>query len=90
MISAMGHTYFWFQIQQLKELGLLYGLSESEAEESISAMISGTVEMFFKSGLNYDKVVDLAPVKPLAKHENTIKENYKTCLNNIYKKIKTV
>ncbi len=88
MISAMGPTYLWFQFQQLKELGLSYGLSEPEAEESISAMISGTVETLLKSGLNYDKVVDLIPVKPLAEHENTIKEYYKTCLNGLYQKIK--
>jgi pyrroline-5-carboxylate reductase len=88
MISAMGHTYFWYQLQQLKELGLSYGLSESEANETISAMLRGTTETLFNSGLNYDKVVDLVPVKPMAEHENTIKEYYKTCLNGLYQKIK--
>jgi pyrroline-5-carboxylate reductase len=88
IISAMGPTYLWFQFQQLKELGLSFGLSEPEAEESISATISGTVETLFNSGLNYDKVVDLVPVKPLAEHENTIKEYYKTKLNGLYQKIK--
>jgi pyrroline-5-carboxylate reductase len=89
MISAMGHTYFWYQLQQLKELGLSYGLSEKEANETISAMLWGTTETLFNSGLNYDKVVDLVPVKPMAEHENTIKEYYKTCLNGLYQKIKT-
>ncbi len=88
MVSAMGHTYFWYQLQQLKELGLSYGLSESEANETISAMLWGTTETLFNSGLNYDKVVDLVPVKPMAEHENTIKEYYKTCLNGLYQKIK--
>jgi pyrroline-5-carboxylate reductase len=88
MISAMGHTYFWYQLQQLKELGLSYGLSESEANETISAMLWGTTETLFNSGLKYEKVVDLVPVKPMAEHENTIKEYYKTCLNGLYQKIK--
>jgi pyrroline-5-carboxylate reductase len=88
MISAMGHTYLWFQFQQLKELGLSYGLSESEVEESIAVMITGTVETLFNSGLNYNEVVDLVPVKPLAEHENTVREYYKTCLNGLYQKIK--
>jgi pyrroline-5-carboxylate reductase len=88
MVSAMGHTYFWYQLQQLKELGLSYGLSEREANETISAMLWGTTETLFNSGLNYDKVVDLVPVKPMAEHENTIKEYYKTCLNGLYQKIK--
>jgi pyrroline-5-carboxylate reductase len=88
MVSAMGHTYFWFQLQQLKELGLSYGLSESEANETISAMLWGTTETLFNSGLNYDKVVDLVPVKPMLEHENDIREYYKTCLNGLYQKIK--
>jgi len=88
MISAMGHTYFWYQLQQLKELGLSFGLSENEANETISAMLIGTTETLFNSGLNYDKVVDLVPVKPMAEHENTIREFYKTSLNGLYQKIK--
>jgi pyrroline-5-carboxylate reductase len=88
IVSAMGHTYFWYQLQQLKELGLSYGLSESEANETISAMLSGTTETLFNSGLNYEKVVDLVPVKPMLEHENTIREYYKTCLNGLYQKIK--
>jgi pyrroline-5-carboxylate reductase len=88
MVSAMGHTYFWYQLQQLKELGLSYGLSESEANDTISAMLLGTSETLFNSGLSYEKVVDLVPVKPMAEHENTVKEFYKTCLNGIYQKIK--
>jgi pyrroline-5-carboxylate reductase len=88
MISAMGHTYFWYQLQQLKELGLSYGLSESESNETISAMLWGTTETLFNSGLSYDKVTDLVPVKPMEEHENTVKEYYKTCLNSLYQKIK--
>jgi pyrroline-5-carboxylate reductase len=88
VISAMGHTYFWYQVQQLKELGLSYGLSENEAKETIAAMLWGTTETLFNSGLSYDKVVDLVPVKPMAEHENTVKEFFKTCLNGIYQKIK--
>jgi pyrroline-5-carboxylate reductase len=90
MVSAMGHTYFWYQLQQLKELGLSYGLSENEANKTISAMLWGTTETLFNSGLTYEKVVDLVPVKPMAEHENTIKEFYKACLNGLYQKIKPV
>lgn len=90
VISAMGHTYFWFQLQKLKELGVSFGLSEKEANETISAMLWGTTETLFNSGLKYDKVVDLVPVKPMAEHENSIKEFYMTCLNGIYQKIKPI
>jgi pyrroline-5-carboxylate reductase len=90
VVSAMGHTYFWYQLQQLKELGMSYGLSEKETTETISAMLWGTTETLFNSGLKYDQVVDLVPVKPMAEHENTVKEFYKTCLNGVYQKIKPI
>jgi pyrroline-5-carboxylate reductase len=90
VVSAMGHTYFWYQLQQLKELGLSYGLSEKETNETISAMMWGTTETLFNSGLSYEKVVDLVPVKPMAEHENNMREYYRNCLNGIYQKIKPV
>jgi pyrroline-5-carboxylate reductase len=88
VVSAMGHTYFWFQLQQLKELGLSYGLSEKEAQESISTMLWGTTETLFNSRLTYEEVINLVPVKPMAEYENTIKDFFKTSLNGIYQKIK--
>jgi pyrroline-5-carboxylate reductase len=88
VVSAMGHTYFWFQLQELKELGMSYGLSEEEVQKTISEMLLGTSETLFNSGLTYDRVVDLVPVKPMSEHENTIKEFYRTSLNGIYQKIK--
>ncbi len=69
VISAMGHTYFWFQLQQLKELAQSYGLSEKEAKETISVMLMGTADTLFHSGLKYEEVINLVPVKPMAPHE---------------------
>jgi pyrroline-5-carboxylate reductase len=88
VISAMGHTYFWYQLQELKELGKSFGLSEKEAQETISAMLWGTTETLFNSGLKYENVIDLVPVKPMSEHEKTILEFYRTSLNSIYLKIK--
>jgi pyrroline-5-carboxylate reductase len=88
VISAMGHTYFWFQLQQLKELAQSFGLSENEAQETIINMMWGTAETLFNSGLPYEDVIDLVPVKPLAEYESIIKEYYKKSLNTIFQKIK--
>jgi pyrroline-5-carboxylate reductase len=88
VISAMGHTYFWFQLQQLKELAQSFGLSEKEAKETISVMLMGTADTLFHSGLKYEDVVNLVPVKPMSLHETAIKEFYVTSLNGIYQKIK--
>lgn len=90
VISAMGHTYFWYQLQQLAELGISYGMSETDVKETITCMIDGTTQTLFNSGLSYEQVVDLVPVKPMSEYENTIKEFYRNNLNAIYQKIKPV
>jgi pyrroline-5-carboxylate reductase len=88
VISAMGHTYFWFQLQHLKELAISFGLSDFEAKEAITAMMHGTTATLFDSELNYDQVVDLLPVKPMAEAETEIKAFYDKYLPAIFNKIK--
>jgi pyrroline-5-carboxylate reductase len=88
MISAMGHTYFWFQIQKLKELAVSFGMEEREAEEVITGMMDGTVKTLFHSGLTYPEVIDLVPVKPLGPAEEGIKSQYDELLVNLFNKIK--
>ena len=51
MISAMGHTYFWPQIQKLKELAISFGMDEDEAQSVIAEMLNGTSETLFNSGM---------------------------------------
>lgn len=87
VISAMGHTYFNFQIQKLKELAITFGMDETEAQSIIANMLLGTTETLFNSGLNYTEVVDLVPVKPMAEVEETIKGFYDQYLTGIYNKI---
>jgi len=89
MISAMGHTYFWFQIQKLKELAVEFGMDEEEAKDVISEMLWGTTETLFNSGLTYSEVVDLVPVKPLGEVEEVIKGYYDQYLKTLYNKIKS-
>jgi pyrroline-5-carboxylate reductase len=88
IISAMGSTYFWFQLQQLKELAQKYGMDETEANETITEMLQGTVSTLFNSGLSPTQVMDLVPVKPLAEFEETIKSYYTSKLDSIFEKIK--
>lgn len=88
VISAMGHTYFFFQLQKLKELAISFGMDEPEAQTTISNMLWGTTETLFKSGLTYEEVVDLVPVKPMGEVEESIKGFYEQYLTGIYTKIK--
>jgi pyrroline-5-carboxylate reductase len=88
MISAMGHTYFWPQIQKLKELALSFGMDDAEATNVVAEMLHGTSETLFKSGLSYAEVADLIPVKPMAEVESTILGYYDQYLVPLYQKIK--
>ena len=88
VISAMGHTYFNFQLQKLKELAVSFGMDEAEAKSTISNMLWGTTETLFNSGLSYAEVADLVPLKPMGEVEGTIKDYYDIYLNAIYNKIK--
>jgi pyrroline-5-carboxylate reductase len=88
VISAMGHTYFNFQLQKLKELAVSFGMNDAEAEKAVSYMLWGTTETLFNSGLTYNEVTDLVPVKPMSEVEETIKGYYDQYLKGIYNKIK--
>ncbi|MEJ2617505.1 MAG: NAD(P)-binding domain-containing protein [Ignavibacteriaceae bacterium] len=88
VICAMGPTYFWFQLQQLKMIAISFGMDEKEAEEMITEMSIGTVRTLFNSNMTPEEVMDLVPVKPLGEHEEMIKSFYIEKLNAIYKKIK--
>jgi pyrroline-5-carboxylate reductase len=88
MISAMGHTYFWFQVQKLKELAVEFGMDEEEAKDVVSEMLWGTTETLFNSGLSYAEVADLVPVKPLGDVEETIKGYYDQYLKALFGKIR--
>jgi len=88
MISAMGHTYFWPQIQKMQELAISFGMDESEAKSVITEMLNGTSDTLFKSGLSYAEVVDLVPVKPLHEVESTINGYFEEYLTALFNKIK--
>ena len=88
MISAMGHTYFWPQLQKLKELAVSFGMDEAEAKAVIGEMLNGTSETLFNSGLTYAEVVDLVPVKPLGEVESIINGYYDQYLTALFQKIK--
>lgn len=88
VISAMGHTYFFFQLNKLKELAVSYGMDEKEAQTALTEMLWGTTETLFNSDMPYSEVADLVPVKPLGEVEEVIKGYYDQYLNAIFTKIK--
>lgn len=88
VLTAMGPTYLWFQMQALREVALSFGLSEAEVVPAMKRMVCGGARALFESGLTPAEVMDLIPVKPLAEMEAQVTEMYRTRLPGIYQKIK--
>jgi pyrroline-5-carboxylate reductase len=88
VICAMGSTYFCFQLQHLRDLGVQFGLDQEEAKYLIKDMMSGTINTLFFSDIPEEEVADLVPVKPIGEYEDTIKTFYSEKLTGIFNKIK--
>ena len=88
VLTAMGPTYLWFQLQALREVAAGFGLSDAEIVPALKRMVCGAARTLFESGLTPGEVMDLIPVKPLAEMEPQVAEMYRTRLAGIYQKIK--
>ena len=88
VLTAMGPTYLWFQLQTLRELAAGFGLDDAEITPALKRMVCGATRTLLESGLDPAEVRDLIPVKPLAAMEPQVTETYLTCLPAIYQKIK--
>jgi pyrroline-5-carboxylate reductase len=86
--SAMLPTYFWFQWKKLEELAVTTGLTREEAARAIRDTIYKSAGLLYDSGLSYDEVVDLIPVKPIGDQEEEIRNIYETKLIGLFEKIK--
>ncbi len=88
VLSAMGPTYLWFQLQALREVASSFGLSDAEIAPAMKRMVCGSARTLLESGLTPAEVMDLIPVKPLAEMEPQVTEMYRTRLPALYQKIK--
>jgi pyrroline-5-carboxylate reductase len=88
VLTAMAPTFFWFQLQALREVVSGFGLSEAEIAPALKRMVCGTARTLLESGLTPAEVMDLIPVKPLGEMEPQTTEMYRTRLPAVYEKIK--
>lgn len=88
VLTAMGTTYFLFQIRKIMTLASGFGLQEADVREGMQSMLEGMVWAAFRSGLSMDEVIDLIPGKPMAPYEDAIEHMYESSLNGIYAKLK--
>ncbi len=88
LLSAMGPTYLWFQLQALREVANSFGLADAEIGPALKRMVCGGARTLLESGFSPAEVMDLIPVKPLAEMEPQVAEMYRTRLPALYQKIK--
>jgi pyrroline-5-carboxylate reductase len=88
LLTAMGPTYLWFQLQALREVAAGFGLTDDEVVPALSHMVSGATRTLLESHLTPAQVMDLIPVKPLADDEAAIKAAYQNRLPALFAKIK--
>ncbi len=88
VLTAMGPTSFWFQLQQLRELGRSFGLPEADLDAGLAAMVTGAGRTLLGSGLAVEEVMDLVPVKPMSGDEEAIRTALKNRLTGVYRKLK--
>jgi len=88
VLTAMGPTYLWFQLEALREVAAGFGLSDAEIAPALKRMVCGGTRTLLESGFTPAEVMDLIPVKPLTEMEPHVAEMYRTRLPAIYQKIK--
>ncbi len=88
LLTGMGPTYLWFQLQALRDVATGLGLGDAEITPALKRMVCGSARTLLESGLTPTEVMDLIPVKPLAEMEPQVAEMYRTRLPGLYQKIK--
>ncbi len=88
LLSGMGATYLWFQLQALREVATGFGLSDADITPALKRTVCGATRTLLESGLPPAEVMDLIPVKPLAEMEPHVTEMYRTRLPALYQRIK--
>ena len=87
IISAMAPTYFWFQWKKLCEIGEQIGLVKEDAEQAVARSLNGALNTMFGSGLSWNEVNDLIPVKPIGEYEEEISNMLEQKLTGFFQKI---
>jgi pyrroline-5-carboxylate reductase len=88
VLTAMGPTCLWFQMDELVRIGAGFGLSEQEARTGVERMTAGALRTMFRSGMKPEEVMDLVPVRPIGDEEAAIRAIYQEKLNGLYQKLR--
>jgi pyrroline-5-carboxylate reductase len=86
--AAMGPTYLWFQLYELRRLATQFGLSDDAAGAAVDRMTRGALDTIANSGLSPEQVMDLVAVHPLADVEPAFLDAYRTRLPAVMDRIR--
>jgi len=89
VVSAMGPTYFWFQLQAVRELAREFGLEPAAADAAVRVMIGGAAATLLDGTLPPAEVMDLVPVRPLAEDEPVIRAALETRLRAMHARLRS-
>jgi pyrroline-5-carboxylate reductase len=89
VVSAMGPTYLWFQLQAIRELAREFGLDRQAADDAVEGMVQGATATLLRSGLAPPEVMDLVPVRPLADDEPAIRAALETRLRAVHTRLRS-
>lgn len=84
IVTAMGPTYFWYEIQKLRELAISFGLEQTAADDAVRGMLDGAVRCLLAKG---PSAMDLIPVRPLEELEPTVTSAFETKLTGTFEKL---
>jgi len=87
IVSAMAPTYFWFQWKKLCDIGEQVGLEKEDAEQTVEQTMNAALNTMFRSGLSWEEVADLIPVKPIGEYEEDIMNMFEQKLIGLHNKI---
>ncbi len=85
--SAMGPTYLWFQLYELRDLARPFGLSDEASALAVERTVAGALATM-DSELTPAEVMDLVPVRPLAESEPAVLDAYRTRLPAVMDRIR--
>ena len=88
VVTAMGLTFLWPQLDMLATLAETSGLSRKAAWDGIEKMLAGAVAAMRDSGLNAPAVQDLVPVKPVAEETEAFVNAAKPKLEGLLAKLR--
>ena len=85
--AAMGPTYLWFQLYELRDLARSFGLPDELAELAVDRMTRGALDTM-KADLAPAEVMDLVAVHPMADEEPALQAAYRTRLTAVMDRIR--